>query len=197
MTDPRRQSEMDTYTVRLPRWTRPPGDRNPLKPATDRIDSIVAVLAIVVALLAVPVAAGVGTAVYDSNRQVYVQQAQTRQNITATVTDDAAKPDLRRSTIRMTVRWQWAATEHTGILRVPSSVNHGDSVAIWVDDDGRMVGAPRSTNTALLDAVVVAAATWLTVAALATALVIGVRTLNVRMREAAWQRGIDRLLRGD
>ncbi len=196
MTDPRRRSEMDTYTVRLPRWTRPHGDRNPLKPATDRIDSIVAVLAIVVALLAVPVAAGVGTAVYNSNRQVYAQQAETRKNITATVTDDAAKPDLRRGTIRVNVRWQWAATEHIGTLRVPSSVNHGDSVAIWVDADGRLVGAPRSTTTALLDSVVVAAATWLTVAALATALVVGVRIVHLRMRDAAWQRGIDRLLRG-
>jgi hypothetical protein len=171
MTDPRRQSDMDTYTVRRPRWT-------------DRIDSFVVVFAIVVAILAVPVATGVGAAVYDSNRQVYVGQAQTRQNITATVTDDAAKPDLRRGTIRVIVRWQWAATEHTGTLRVPSSVNHGDSVAIWVDEDGRLVGAPRSTTTALLDSVVVAAATWLTVAALATACCAAIRTSRTR---SGWQ----------
>jgi hypothetical protein len=76
-------------------------------------------------------------------------------------------------------------------------VNHGDSVEIWVDENGRLVGAPRSTTTALFDSVVVAAASWLTVAALATALIIGVRTLHLRMREAAWQQDIDRLLRGD
>ena len=194
MTAPRRQSDMDTYTVRLLRWTRPPRDRSPLQPATDRVDRMVLVLAIVVTLLAVPVAAAVGTVVHDSQRQVYAQQAQTRQNITATVTDDAAKPDLRRSTIRVTVRWQWAATEHTGTLRVPPTVKPGDSVAIWVDDDGSLVAAPRSTSTALLDAVVVAAAAWLTVAAVAIAVVVGVRALHTRLRDAAWQRDIDRLL---
>ena len=197
MTTSRRQPDMDTYTVRLPRWTRRAGDRNPLQPAGDRINRIVVVLAIVVTMLAVPVAAGVGTAVYDANRDAYAKQAQSRQNITATVVEDTVKPDLRRNTVRITVEWYWAATQHTGTLRASPTVKAGDTVEIWVDESGSMVGAPKSTTTAVLDATVVAAAAWLTVAAVAAFGVAGVRALYERLRDEAWQRDIDRLMGRD
>jgi hypothetical protein len=123
---------MDAYTVRLPRWTRRAGDRNPLQPAGDRINRIVVVLAIVVTMLAVPVA-----------------------------------PDLRRNTVRITAQWYWATTQHTGTLWASPTVKAGDTVEIWVDENGSMVNAPKSTTTAVLDATVVGAAAWLTVAAVA------------------------------
>jgi hypothetical protein len=188
---------MDTYTLRLPRWTRPPGDRNPLQPAGDRIDRIVVVLAIVVTLLAAPVAAGVGTAVYDANRELYAQQAITRQNITATVIDGSIAPDLRRNSVRVAVEWSWAATQHTGTVRVSPTVKAGDTVEIWVDENGSMVGPPKPATTAVLDAAVVAAVTWLTVAAMAAFVVAGVRALHMKMRDEAWQRDIDRLFDRD
>ena len=68
---------MDTFTVRLPRWPillRLLG-RDPLVRTTDRIEALVLVLAVVVSLLAAPIAAAVGTAVYDSSRHVYAEQA--------------------------------------------------------------------------------------------------------------------------
>lgn len=188
---------MDTYTLRLPRWTRPPGDRNPLQPAGDRIDRIVVVLAIVVTLLAAPVAAGVGTAVYDANRELYAQQAIIRQNITATVTDGSIAPDLRRNSVRVPVEWSWAATQHTGTIRASPTLKAGDTVEIWVDENGSMVGSPKPATTAVLDAAVVAAVTWLTVAAVAAFIVAGVRALHMKMRDEAWQRDIDRLFDRD
>ena len=197
MTTPRRQPDMDTYTVRLPRWTRPAGDRNPLQPAGDRINRIVVVLAIVVTMLAAPIAAGVGTAVYDANRDAYAKQAQSRQKITATVVEDTVTPDLRRNTVRITVQWYWATTQHTGTLRASPTVKAGDTVEIWVDESGSMVSAPKSTTTAVLDATVVAAATWLSVAAVAAFGVAGVRALYGRLRDDAWQRDIDRLMGRD
>jgi hypothetical protein len=45
--------------------------RNPLVRVTDRLEALVIVLAIVVSLLAAPVAGAVGTAVYDARRQQY------------------------------------------------------------------------------------------------------------------------------
>jgi hypothetical protein len=45
--------------------------RNPLVRVTDRLETLVIVLAIVVSLLATPVAGAVGTAVYDARRQQY------------------------------------------------------------------------------------------------------------------------------
>jgi hypothetical protein len=56
----------ETFTLRLPRWPifglfR----RNPLLRASDRIEALVMALAVMVSLLAVQVAAAVGTAVHD------------------------------------------------------------------------------------------------------------------------------------
>lgn len=168
MTTPRRQPDVDTYTVRLPGRTRPAGDRNPLQPAGDRI-----------------------------NRDAYAKQAQSQQKITATVVENTVTPDLRRNTVRITVQWYWATTQHTGTLRASPTVKAGDTVEIWVDESGSMVSAPKSTTTAVLDATIVAAATWLTVAAVAAFGVAGVRALYGRLRDDAWQRDIDRLMGRD
>ena len=83
------EAAMDTFTVRLPRWPillRLLG-RDPLVRTTDRIEALVFVLAVVVSLLAAPIAAAVGTAVYDSSRHIYAEQAHTRHTVAATVTD--------------------------------------------------------------------------------------------------------------
>ncbi|MGH3677775.1 MAG: hypothetical protein ACRDU5_18985 [Mycobacterium sp.] len=82
---------LETFTVRLPRW---PIfgllSRNPLVRRSDRIEALVLALAVVVLLLAVPVAAAVGTVVHDSRRDVYAEQAQTRHVVTATSVAAAA-----------------------------------------------------------------------------------------------------------
>ena len=188
MTSQRRLPDFDTYTLRLPQWT---------KPTSDRVDRLVLTVAILVTLLAVPIAGGVGLAVYDANREAYVQQSLTRQAVTATVVDGTAQPDLRRNTVRVTVEWQWAATQHTGTLRVSPTVRTGDTVEIWVDENGSMVGKPKPVSTATFDAGVVAVAAWLAVAAASAFAVSAVRALQARLRDEAWQRDIDRLLGRD
>ena len=64
----------ELFTMRLPQW---PAfglfRRNPLLRASDRIEALVVALAVMVSLLAVPVAAAVGTAVHDSRGDVYAQ----------------------------------------------------------------------------------------------------------------------------
>ena len=54
-------------------------------------------LAVMVSLLAVPVAAAVGTAVHDSRRDIYAQQHHTRHLVTATITDDTAAHNISRT----------------------------------------------------------------------------------------------------
>src|SRR4051812_17830613 len=99
---------MNTFTVRLPRWPvllRLAG-RDPLVRTTDRIEALVVVLAVVVSLLAIPIAAAVGTAVYDARRQTYAEQADTLHTVPATVTDVPASPQiLRTGTTTVPARW--------------------------------------------------------------------------------------------
>ena len=130
---------MDTFTVRSPRWlvVRLFG-RNPLIRISDRIEALALVLVVVVSLLALPIGAAVGTAVYDSRSRLYAEQAQAKTQVTATVIDSPARGD----TITVRARWFAAGAEHTGAVKAQPTAKPGDVIEIWVNKDGSHVG-PR------------------------------------------------------
>ena len=146
---------MDTFTVRLPRWPillRLLG-RDPLVRTTDRIEALVLVLTVVVSLPAAPVAAAVGTEVHDSRHHIYAEQAHTRHAVAATVTDvPASQQVLRTSMITVPPRWSAAGAERTGTVKAPSPAKTGDSIEIWVDNEGAQVPAPTPTTRAAVEA---------------------------------------------
>jgi hypothetical protein len=136
----------DTFTLRLPRWrfVRLLG-RNPLIRLSDRIEALVLALAVVmVSVLAGPIAATVGAAVHDSQSRSYAEQAQNRHTVTATVTGDKfVRRDTFGQTVTVPARWFAAGAEHTGAVPAPPRVKTGDSVDIWVGEDG---GSSRTSN---------------------------------------------------
>lgn len=188
---------MDTFTVRLPQWPvllRLLG-RDPLVRRTDRIEALVLVLAVVVALLAAPIAAAFGTEVYDSRRDFYAEQARNRHSVTATVTDvPASQQVLRTTTITAAARWIAAADEHTGAVEVQSTTKTGDSIEIWVDDTGAQALAPASTTRAALEAVAGALVLWMAVSAVAVTVFTVIRSVCDRIRFAGWQHELDSLV---
>lgn len=188
---------LESFTVRLPRW---PIfgllSRNPLVRRSDRIEALVSALAVVVLLLAVPVAAAVGTVVHDSRRDVYAEQAQTRQVVPATITDETAAQKISRTgDATMQARWSAAGTEHRGAVKAPSATKPGDHVAVWVDNNGVLADEPTPTSRAAVDAVTAAVLMWASVAAAAAILVAGTRAVCDRIRAIGWQHEIDTLAR--
>ncbi|MGH3554427.1 MAG: Rv1733c family protein [Mycobacterium sp.] len=187
------KAAMDTFTLRIS-WgpfARLFG-RNPLVRASDRVEALVVVLAVVVSLLAVPIAAAVGTAVHDSRRHLYAEQAQTRRMVTATVIDDGVARTPRSKTMTVRVRWFAAGAEHTGAVKTRQTVKPGDSIDIWVDQDGSQVGPPM--RTAVHEAVAAALAVWLGVATAAAALIAAIRAVLNHMRHTRWQHDFDKLV---
>lgn len=188
----------DAFAVRLPRWrvVRLLGS-NPLVRGSDRIEALVVVLAVAVCVLAIPVAAAVGTVVHDVRRQVYAEQAQDRHLVTGVVTDTsiATKPPRKPGkTIAVNARWFADGAEHTGLVPAERAVKPGDAVDIWVHRDGSPAGLQN--RTAEDEAVAAALATWLTVAVAAAAFFAGTRTVLDRVRDAQWQRDFDKLAGG-
>ncbi len=190
-------AEMDTFTVRLPRWPillRLLG-RDPLVRTIDRIEAVVMVLALAVSLLAIPIAAAVGTAVYDSRRQAYTEQSHTSHTAAATVTDvPASQQLLRTGTITVPARWTAAGAEHTGKVKAPSTVETGDTIEIWVDPNGTQVPAPTSTTRAAAEAAMGALVLWIFVTAIAATLFTVTRAACDRIRFARWQHDLDNLV---
>jgi hypothetical protein len=190
------QPEMDCYPLRLPRWLSVQAFR-PLARRSDRVERLVFLLAVVVTILAVPIAAAIGTEVYDSRRHIYAEQARSYDSVTAIVTDNPARPDSRRNTIAVSAQWYAAGLEHTGSLRVPPTVKPGDSIQILVNENGSLVDTPMSTGRAAMDGVTVAAAIWFGAAGGAALIVVGVRLVLARVRDAGWQHDIEILLVGN
>jgi hypothetical protein len=194
---------METFQLSWPRPLRRLFGRNLLLRGIDRIEALILVLAVAFSVVAAPFAAATGTAVYDSRRQVYAEQADNRHSVSATVVEAKATRDgqpkpgpnrqLPRDTGTVQARWFAAGTEHTGTVTAPSTAETGDSIEIWVDHSGKHVGTPQATSRAAVEAVSAAVAVWFSVAAAAAVLFAGTRALCDRFRIIGWQRDIDRV----
>ena len=189
------EAAVSTFTLRLPRRPLSLFGGNPLVRTSDRVQALVMVLAVVVSLLAVPIAAAAGTAVHDSRRLVYAEQVQARHQITATVADEpAAQQGPETSATTVQARWSARGAEHTGQVETQSSARPGDRIEIWVDDYGSRVDQPTPTIHAAGEAVTAAVAIWVSVAAVAAALFVGTRIVCGRIRSAGWQYDFDNLV---
>lgn len=167
--------------------------RNPLVRTSDRLEALVLLLAIVVSLLTIPIAAAIGTGVYDGRRHVYAEQEQSRRMVTATViADDSAgrHPLSTQKTVR--ARWVDDGIERAGTIKVGHPVNVAETVDIWLDEDGSQVGPP--IRSAADEGVAAAFATWWSVTIAAAGVVAGVRALLNRARNIRWQRDFDNLV---
>jgi hypothetical protein len=191
------KSAMDTFSVCLPRWPillRLRG-RNPLVRTTDRIEALVFVVVVVVSLLAAPIAAAIGTAVYDTSRRAYAEQAETRHTVAATVTDVGASPQIvRTGTTTVPARWTAAGAEHTGAVKAQSTTKTGDTVEIWVDNNGAQVPAPSSTSRAAAEAAMGSLVLWICMVAIAATLFTVTRAACDRIRFRQWQHDLDNLV---
>jgi len=182
-------------TVLLPRRT---FDRlldpNPLIRTSDRVEALVLLCVVVVALLAVPVAAAAGVAVHDERSRHHAEQARQHRTVTATVTGTGdPRRNIERPTATVPASWSVAGTTHSGDVVAHRTVKAGQQIEIWVDDRGSPVAKP--TRTALDEAVTFAIGVWCGVSASAVALYVTLRIVLDRFRYAGWQRDIDRLVR--
>ncbi len=161
--------------------------RNRLIRRADRIEAFVTLIAVVVSLVAIPVAAVVGAMTYGARGHFYAQEARERHSVIATVTDSGN--DTRGTTV-VQAKWPVATGERTGRLELSNAAKVGDGTEIWVDKDGNPVAPPTPPWQALGDAVVTTMSTLLLVGAGMTSLVAGVRMRLDRVRDAQWEREI-------
>ena len=76
---------MQTFTIGLGhRWWIQVFRRNPLVRRSDRIEVLVLGFAVLLTVVAIPVAGAIGTFVHDARTRVYAEEALTRHEVTAT-----------------------------------------------------------------------------------------------------------------
>lgn len=190
---------MDTFTLG---WGRGCAarllGRNPLVRRGDRWETLAAVLAVSVVVLAIPFVAAFGTAMNESRSQAYAQEAITRQQTSGTAVADArlhVRGDLQ--TFDVETRWIADHGIRVGTVAVPDMVQRGDHVDVWVDRNGNQVGAPPPAGQAALEAVGWAVLSWLGLAVASTAGLTVLRRVLNRARYAAWDRELISLAGND
>jgi hypothetical protein len=172
--------------------------RHPLVRRSDRAEALSMLLAIVVAVLAIPVAGAVGTSVHDVRAKFYAEQAASRHTVTATALEDTTavvRPDSVSFDVR--ARWNAFGTNHIDTISWPTRAKTGDQATIWVDTSGRHTPDPAAPGRAGLDAIGAAVTLWLVVAAAMAALAYAVRCRLDRARFAAWDRELRSPTGGD
>lgn len=179
---------METFTLD-PRswWFSVIFRRNPLIRSSDRIEAGVMIIALVVSLVAIPVAAIVGAMTYAARDHIYAQEVRERHAVIATVTDVGAD-DWGITPVH--AKWSVATGECSGPLELTVAAKVGDRTTIWLDKDGNPVGAPTPTWQAVVDALAAVVLILLFVGGGLTLLVVGACWRLNRARDAQWERGI-------
>lgn len=181
---------MDTFTLDIGRsWVVRALGRNPLTRWTDRLEAVLTLCLIAVAILLIPVAGAIGTAVHESRAGFYAKESAGRHVVTATAVEDST---LTFENVRVAataqVRWRAEGADHVDILFVDPATKAGDRLTIWVDRAGNHVSAPTARWQAGRDAFLAGAGVWLGTMAVALGLWGLVRVWFFRIRARSWDR---------
>ncbi len=189
---------MQTFTLGVGSWLRRLATRNPLVRATDRIEAAAMLLVVVMALLAAPVAAAMGTAIHDDLVHRFATDRLSRHEVSATVTEESTlMPQAYEKPFLATVRWESAGTVHTGELRTSDRVKAGDRQSIWIDNTGNRIAPPLTDRDAAVEAVAGAFGLWFAAVGVASAAWIVLRMRLNRWRHAGWDREFRELADND
>lgn len=190
----------NTLPARLRRRVYP--GRNPLARGSDRLESLVLVLALTVPLLVMPFVAALGSETYVRESRVAQVQQSSRHETTAVL---LAEPPSVRATEHpagaqrpVPVRAEWSVPDggtRTGTIMADAAEERGSEVGIWVDDSGAPVPPPMTSTTAGWNAAAVAITVWLLVASGCALAFQLVRKLLDRSRYHRWQREWEQLER--
>ena len=121
-------------------------DRNPLRRAADRAETIVLALLLVAFLVGAPLAAlASGAWAHTMAQRAELAQAATRRQVTAVVLTTAATPMVGSWDQDSVAQARWTApdgTVVTGEMPVPAGTEAGASIPVWTTRDGQLTRTP-------------------------------------------------------
>jgi hypothetical protein len=164
-------------------------DRNPLRRATDRAETVVLILLAVLFLAGAPLCAlAAGGAMHSAAQRAANAQLASRYLVTAKIVTATGKPASGGS-LTTEVLAEWTMPDGTVVnteMAVPIGITPGDHVKLWSTHDGRLTTQPiaESQVTSLTDLAAVAGVTALAML-VSLAGVLARWWLN-RRRIAAW-----------
>nr|WP_245787081.1 hypothetical protein [Amycolatopsis saalfeldensis] len=161
---------------------------------SDRLEGAFLAVAIVLALLAVPLVLALGQADVAMETAASDAQARTRHEVIATVLKTAPQPAAVgdgapiTQNSRVTAGWRLPnGSPRTGVVTVSAGdATVGARTPIWLDHRGKQTTAPLTRADAVTNGVLVGAFAWLCVIALLTGAYWVARRVLDRQRAARW-----------
>lgn len=169
--------------------------RNPLARPSDRLEGTLIVLGLLLAVLAFPCAAAVGSVVSAQQQEKSTQELQNRTSARAVLLENGPSMALAGrggvSTDAAPTAATWTAPDgsvRTGDVPAMRGTLKGKSVEIWLDQQGNPVDEPLTQGQAVSRGVGAGIGLWFGAVAL---LIIGYlvfRLIADRLRAERWQR---------
>ncbi|MGZ9929197.1 Rv1733c family protein [Streptomyces sp. NC-S4] len=154
---------------------------NPLRRDADRTRTRTHAAFALTCLLAVIVGVTLGRAAWTGGHRAAEEIARHRHAVAATTVGETThragdRPGSPPITVA-TATWHYPAHRtHTATVGVPAATRSGDTVRVWVDDNGRVATGPPDPARVALDAAAVGAG------ALAGTVLVGGAVVAVRLR---------------
>jgi hypothetical protein len=171
---------------------------NPLVRASDRLEALVLLAVLVVALFAVPVAAQAGTQLYDGGVRTAHEQALHRHSVQAVAIDGSTSllADFDGAAFTR-VQWREGTQLRAEQVITPTTVKANEPLKVWLDDTGKVVAAPLSPEDAKLSAVGGAGTVWVALVVCSALMAFLVRRRLDRTRDRGWERELRLLAHND
>ncbi|TNC20334.1 hypothetical protein FG385_31200 [Amycolatopsis alkalitolerans] len=180
-------------------WRRIHLGRNPLARRSDRVEGVVLLVVVLGLLIALPIAALIGSKTYRGQLAVSAEQRASRHAATATLLEDAPSPvpatDGAYPTAGGTsggVHASWPlpdGTQRTGTVGADSGATAGTHVPVWLSDStGDPVPAPMTPSDAATTSVLAGIFSWLVAALGLAAVYWTIRLILDRRRATRWDR---------
>lgn len=166
---------------------------NPLSRGADRTRARLRVALAVACLLAAICGVAVGRSAWTDSRRAAGEIALHRHSVPAVTVGETtyrAGPGLTGRPVSVAaVTWRDPAHRvHTGSLPVPAATRRGDTVRLWIDDDGNAASAPPGAAETALNAIGLGAGAS-AVGVLAAGAFVGARLRSIDRHSArAWER---------
>ncbi|MDP9869811.1 MULTISPECIES: Rv1733c family protein [Streptosporangium] len=160
-------------------------DGNPLRRRSDRIDTVIVLVSLMIFVAFLWPAAAFGRQVYASGLRAELTGPGHRQTVAAEVVDAAHGAGWRTRTVRWTTP---QGGTRTGQVVLSPSTPAGSHTQIWLDGSGRITAPPQRHVKTITDSAVAAIAVAGGGGAVLLLCLAGARGLLNRHRDAEWER---------
>lgn len=161
--------------------------RNPLVRSSDRAEALAHWVAVIFAVIAIPLAVTVGGNIHNSLLDTVARQSAAAHSVQATAVEKSQSlltPNGGDAMVE--ARWSYNSVGHIESVHVDSALDAGEQFPLYVNDEGKPATEPMTSADATANTVLVVTTFYFAVLTGCLLFLMAVRALLERSRRRAW-----------